>query len=276
MATTYWSEVAPGVLRHVGAPVDVNCVLVLGEDRALVVDTGSSAIEGQRLHEEVGALAGARPQLVVNTHAHYDHCFGNSAFEGCEIWASRGCVADLAATGPQQREDVATWWRSREPRFARALEMTPILPACGVVDSRQSLDLGGLVAELQVVGRGHTDHDLVVWLPGRSLLIAGDLVEESGAPQLEDSYPLGWADRIDELLQLRPSVIVPGHGAPVDPLFVRSQSRAWRRLAAWCARHRGEVVVGRPPRGWTQDSARVALRRALIEAGDEVGSAGPD
>ena len=276
LPNAYWIEAAPAVLRHVGAPIDVNCVLVLGEERALVVDTGSSAAEGHRLHKEVGALAGARPQVVVNTHAHYDHCFGNFAFQGCEIWAARGCVADLAATGSHQRESAAGWWRSRDPEFARDLEATPIFPADRVVECRRALDLGGLVAELRLVGRGHTDHDLVVWLPGRSLLIAGDLVEESSAPQLEDAYPLAWADRVDDLLRLQPTMVLPGHGAAVDAQFVRSQGRALRRLGSWCARHRGEAVVGRPPRGWTQDSARVALRRALFEAGDEVGSAGPD
>lgn len=272
----YWTEVAPAVLRHVGAPIDVNCVLVLGEERALVVDTGSSAAEGHRLHEEVGALAGARPQVVVNTHAHYDHCFGNFAFQGCEIWAARGCVADLAATGSHQRESVAGWWRSRAPEFARDLEATPIFPADRVVERRRALDLGGLVAELRLVGHGHTDHDLVVWLPGRSLLIAGDLVEESSAPQLEDAYPLAWADRVDDLLRLQPTMVLPGHGAAVDAQFVRSQGRALRRLASWCARHRGEAVVGRPPRGWTQDSARVALRRVRAEVADGTVGADPD
>jgi glyoxylase-like metal-dependent hydrolase (beta-lactamase superfamily II) len=153
-----------------------------------VIDTGSTAEEGTRLLADVLGLAGGRELVVVNTHAHYDHCFGNVAFQDRETWAGSGCVADLVATGEDQRRQAAFWWRSKDPAFARALESTPIVPAGHQVERAQSLDLGGSVAELLVIGRGHTDHDLVVWLPALETLIAGDLVEASGPPFLLSAH----------------------------------------------------------------------------------------
>ncbi len=260
-----WTEVVPGVLRTVGTPVDVNCVLVLGRDRALVIDTGSTAEEGTRLLADVLGLAGGRELVVVNTHAHYDHCFGNFAFQDRETWAAAGCVADLVATGEQQRRQAAWRWRSEVPAFAKALESTPIVPAGRQVEHPQSLELGGSVAELLVIGRGHTDHDLVVWLPALKTMIAGDLVEASGPPQLEDSFPLSWADRLDQLLALGAVVTVPGHGRPVGERFVRAQARSLRRLADWCVGEMSGGVTAATPPGWSAGSARIALRRARLE-----------
>ena len=58
------------------------------------------------------------------------------------------------------------------------------------------------------------------------MLLAGDLVEESGPPGLgDDSYPLEWPLSLDIVLGLTTggSVVVPGHGAPVDRDFVEEQ-----------------------------------------------------
>ncbi len=266
-ATADWLEVGPGVLRLVGDPVNVNCVLVLGGECALLVDTGSTAGEGDHLLAITRAQAGDRQLLVANTHSHYDHCFGNAAFSGAEIWASAGCIADLVATGEDQRRQMASGWRGRRPEFAAALEATPIVPAGHAVERSQVLDLGGATAELIVVGPGHSDHDLVVWLPDLSTLVAGDLVEEGGPPALEDSFPLSWPDALQGLLGLGPQVVVPGHGRPVSAAFVARQARSLQALADWCRLRLGQELdpVPAPPPGWSPQAAQTALRRARDE-----------
>ncbi|MHB1500927.1 MAG: MBL fold metallo-hydrolase [Candidatus Dormibacteria bacterium] len=268
-ATADWLEVGPGVLRVVGDPVNANCVLVVGRERALLVDTGSTAGEGDRLLAVTRAQVGDRQLLVANTHSHYDHCFGNVAFSGAEIWASAGCIADLVSTGEDQRRQMASGWRKRRPEFAAALEATTVVPAGHAVERSQVLDLGGATAELIVVGPGHTDHDLVVWLPELCTLVAGDLVEEGGPPAMEDSFPLSWPDALEGLLDKSPQVVVPGHGRPVGAAFVAHQSRSLRALADWCRLYMGRErdPVPTPPPGWSPQAAQTALRRARDELG---------
>ena len=63
----------------------------------------------------------------------------------------------------------------------------------------------------------------------RTSLLAGDLVEESATPSYgEDCFPLDWPHALDLTLELigPATVVVPGHGAPVDREFVWGQRSA--------------------------------------------------
>ena len=246
--------------------MNVNCVLVTGDLRALLVDTGSTREEGLELRRAVEAQLEGRELAVVNTHAHYDHCFGNSAFEDVASYASRGCVADLVRSGSAQRRLAAESFRVTDPGFADRLDSAPISVARQLVDGTEILDLGGVRAELRVMGRGHTDHDLIVVLPELGAVVAADLVEEGGLPALEDAYPLSWPRALARILELRPELVVPGHGRTVSPQFVAEQLEQLRRLAKWCRR---QLEGGCGPAAYegpfTSEHLRTALERARIE-----------
>jgi glyoxylase-like metal-dependent hydrolase (beta-lactamase superfamily II) len=65
-----------------------------------------------------------------------------------------------------------------------------------------------------------------VRVPDADVLLAGDLVEESASPSFnDDSWPMDWPLSLDIVLGLTTSasVVVPGHGAPVDRDFVEEQ-----------------------------------------------------
>ena len=55
--------------------------------------------------------------------------------------------------------------------------------------------------------------------------VVGDLVEQSGPPDFGDAYPLEWPETLAALDRLLSpaTVVLPGHGAPVDGAFVRAQ-----------------------------------------------------
>lgn len=92
---------------------------------------------------------------------------------------------------------------------------------------------GGRQVLLANVGPAHSGHDLAVLVPGSpTVVLCGDLVEESGEPQAgRDAVPSRWPAALDRLLELggEDAVYVPGHGAVVDAAFVRGQRD---RLAA--------------------------------------------
>ncbi|BFL38285.1 hypothetical protein K380107A5_36560 [Holdemania massiliensis] len=69
---------------------DVWMYLVDGPEKALLVDTsfGVGDLKGLIRH-----LIGDKELIVVNTHAHYDHCYGNAQFE--RVYCHRNEVLDL-------------------------------------------------------------------------------------------------------------------------------------------------------------------------------------
>jgi glyoxylase-like metal-dependent hydrolase (beta-lactamase superfamily II) len=89
--------------------------------------------------------------------------------------------------------------------------------------------------ELAYSGRGHTDGDIRIVVPEADVVFVGDLVEESAPPSLgADSWPLDWAPTLDAHLAAigDGSVVVPGHGTPVDRVFVARQRDEMAAIAA--------------------------------------------
>lgn len=211
-----WVEVAPEVFQARYQPFDVSVVAVRGAGGLLVVDTRGSRRQGTQLRADLRALA--RPvRCVVNTHAHFDHCFGNQCFGAASIYGQRRLRAHLERyEAPQLAARIA----SGEEEYADVVLTGP----SHLVEDRSRIDLGDRAVELYHLGRGHTDHDLLLRVDGGWLV--GDLVEESGPPAYgEDCYPLDWPRTVAALLERvgGPDVVVPGHGAAVDRDFVVAQ-----------------------------------------------------
>ena len=223
--TARWREVADGVLVRRHAELDLNCGLVLGDGACLVIDTRSNLGEAADLIAAVRSVT-PHPWTVVNTHAHYDHCFGNAAFRPAPVWGSRGCAAALLTAGPQQRADVVAQLRAAGDPAADLVQAAPLDPPDHLVDEAAVLDVGGREVVLRFLGRGHTDHDLVVEVEtpdDRPVLFAGDLVEEGAPPAFEDAYPADWPATLGRVHALARGPVVPGHGDVVDAQFVGAQ-----------------------------------------------------
>jgi glyoxylase-like metal-dependent hydrolase (beta-lactamase superfamily II) len=222
-----WREVGPGVLVRRHRVLDLNVTLVLGDERALVVDTHLHDGHARALIRAVREVTGL-PWVVVDTHAHFDHSFGNATFAreqpGLEVWGHEGCRRDLERFGALQRRLAAQALREAgRPDEADAIEDVDILPPNRTFAADAELDLGGRTAVLHHPGRGHTGHDAVVDVPDAGVTVAGDLVEEGAPPSFGDAYPLEWPRTLEALLPRLGPVVVPGHGDVVDPAFVASQ-----------------------------------------------------
>ena len=213
---------------------DVNVTLVGGDGGLLVVDTHASAEAARTVVEEIRRLGAGEVVAVVNTHEHFDHTFGNgtlrTAYGAVPIHAHESAAEQTVPAGERIKrlfeEDPDA------PHRAEVLA-TEIVPADHSFSSAVALDVGGRMVELVHPGRGHTAGDLVVRVPDADVLLAGDLVEESalrgGVPGFgDDCYPLEWPHSLDVVLGLASarSVVVPGHGAPVDREFVEDQRNA--------------------------------------------------
>ncbi|QNN53350.1 MBL fold metallo-hydrolase [Nocardioides mesophilus] len=214
--------------------LDVNVGLVGGERGLLVVDTSPSEAAARRLVEEVRRLGAGDVVAVVDTHHHFDHTFGNvvlsEEYGGPPILAHDSVPADLADAGVRLQAEAAA--DPSVPEHADVATARLLAPTV-TFSSAKVVDLGDRLVELIHPGRGHTAGDVVVRVGDADLMFAGDLVEESairsGVPGYgEDSFPMEWPATLDLMISmLTPgSVVVPGHGAPVDRDFVSEQRSA--------------------------------------------------
>ena len=192
----------------------------------LMVDT---FMDVRRTREALALLeaAGARkPTRLVNTHHNVDHCWGNQLFRDAEIIAHRRAAEAMAKD--LRPESVAALVEAKDtsPGLAwfandvrghfdfREIEVT--LPN-HLIDGDVELELGGSRVRLLYVGPAHTAGDLIVHLPDDDVVFAGDVIFRECTPIGWEGTFAGWIAALDRILELRPAVIVPGHGPLSGP-----------------------------------------------------------
>lgn len=237
-------RLAPYCWRLLNHGFSMNTGLIVGRERAAVIDTGSGPREAEGLYAAIRRITDL-PLLVVNTHAHGDHVFGNGYFAAkgvADFHATAAAIEHLRRNGEAERQLV----RFLEPEMAlrQGGYSDIVVPGNIVAETGGTLDLGGLTVQLFGLGPGHTSGDLLVRCG--KVLFTGDLVEEGGPPNFEDSDPYRWAGLLGRLVREcdEDVVVVPGHGNPVDLDFVRRQHR--EMLAAILE---GESIVRSWPTG---------------------------
>lgn len=232
---TRWIEVADGIFQGRYQPYDVNVTVVRGAGGLLVVDTRSSHREADEIRRDLAELGSQPVRWVVNTHAHFDHSFGNYRFGpdsdlGLPIYGHERVPAHLR---DYETPKLARFVKHDEERAAEWREVV-ITPPTELVADRAEIDLGDRSVHLVHLGRGHTDNDLLLHVPAVDTWLVGDVIEESGPPMYAaDSFPLDWPDTIGALTgHLGTStVVVPGHGTAVDHRFVAGQLADLRTVA---------------------------------------------
>jgi glyoxylase-like metal-dependent hydrolase (beta-lactamase superfamily II) len=211
--------------------LDVTVGLVQGRTGALLVDTGTTLAEAAEIDADVQQIVGRRVTHVVLTHKHFDHVLGSGVFAEAQIYCAPR-VFDYLTTATERLRDDALRYGADVGEIDRAI--AALRPPQHAIENAV-VDLGNRRLTIAHLGRGHTDADLVVVVPGddgeRVVVFSGDLIEESGDPAIhDDSDVAAWPDTLDRLLAVGgpEAIYVPGHGCVVDADFVRRQ-RDWLR-----------------------------------------------
>ena len=94
----------------------------------------------------------------------------------------------MVRTGEARKRTIAV----EEPLLADDLAEIVIDPPDRVFATHARIEVGGREVMLRYLGRGHTDHDIVIEVPGTDVVFAGDLLENGNVPFFGDAYPLEW------------------------------------------------------------------------------------
>ena len=284
-----------------GLMFEANSAFIIGDADVVVVDGGSNPASATEVLAALRALTSKPVRYVINTHWHGDHVTGNrvyqDAFPGVDFIAhttsltdlnGEGLVAqkgfidnarryadflkDLMAKGrgldgqalsAEERESHESSVALVEHALA-AVPQAKHVPPTLTLDDRLTLHRGGRTIDIRWFGRAHTRGDIVVHLPDEGILFTGDLVAAPVPLVGSTSFPLDYDTTLQKMLELRPRVIVPGHG---DVQRDDSYTRLMIRMLASI----GEQTEAAVARGETLDQARKSVnleefRRAI--AGD--------
>ncbi len=154
-------------------------------------------------------------RYLVLSHYHAVRTLGAAAFDADVIVAHENTRALIAERGLEDWESEA----GRMPRLFQGAESIPGLTWPDLTfDDRLTIQLGESRGELvlQHCGRGHTEGDIVAWLPQQRVLFAGDLVESRAALYTGDAYHREWSTTtLDRVEALGAEILVGGRGEVV-------------------------------------------------------------
>ncbi|APV48912.1 hypothetical protein BWI17_03960 [Betaproteobacteria bacterium GR16-43] len=269
-----------------GLMFDANVVFLVNDEDVVVVDANLTPSSAKESIAALRAITKRPVRYLVNTHWHIDHVGGNAtwreAYPGIEFIAHTSAREDMLKTGETNRkafleggggfakqlrekvqkgENFAGKALTEEEREAYLADATlvesylregpaieAVLPTLAI-DGRFVLRRGERVIDIRHLGAGHTAADLVVHLPNEGILIAGDLVVFPVPLVGSTSYPSAYAATLGRLLELKPKLIVPGHGP-----ILRKDDHVWTtmRMLEALASQVGAAVA----RGETLEQAR--------------------
>jgi glyoxylase-like metal-dependent hydrolase (beta-lactamase superfamily II) len=204
------------VLSGLGGNVGV----LRSERGAVVVDTMTFRMQGERIRERVEDLTGREVEVILNTHYHWDHTHGNPAFPaGLRIVATQRTLELMLALDGEY--------------FSGAARET--LPNETFTDTHE-LRIGGKTVRSFHPGRGHTDGDQVVLFVEDRVVHLGDLLSVRRYPNidLEAGGSLReWPATLDRVLAIGGfDQVIPGHGPVTDRAGVEQFQRFLREVWA--------------------------------------------
>lgn len=179
-----------------GSPTNV--YVIEGEHHRFICDTFLGPYAMKRVLSHCIERHGEKPSLVFNSHAHWDHIWGNVLFESGPIIGHSSSPEIIRKDGPEQLKEYG--------RFAQG-EVRLVPPDTTFTDRLEFADEGVVFFHTP----GHTSdssscHDLK-----DNILFVGDNLEEP-IPYIFHTDLDGYVTSLETYVQLKPAAIVMGHG----------------------------------------------------------------
>lgn len=185
----------------------VNSTAIIGDAGVILIDTGFNDEIGRHLGKAVATISPKPVTHIINTHHHGDHTLGNIAFPAAQVISAEQCKKWVEATGYD-------WINIIQNVLERNFPNTKPVPATLTIPDGANSEqvINGITIRLIVPPGSHTPGDLMVYLPGDQILIAGDMVVQHMAPSFLDAHVKTWIDSLAEIEKMDVKTIVPGHG----------------------------------------------------------------
>ena len=192
---------------------DPNVGAIEGEDFLVCFEALATPVAARKWLAKLREHTDKPVRYLVLSHYHAVRVLGASAFDVEVVIAHDNTRALVAERGEQD-------WESELGRMPRLFDEPGSIPGLTwptlTFSDTATIDLGGDrgTLELRHLGRGHTEGDIVGWLPEQRILFAGDLVEAQAALYTGDAFHRDWStSTLDAVAALDAEALVGGRGA---------------------------------------------------------------
>jgi cyclase len=211
-------------------------------DKTIVIDPFISPVAASDLKQQAEYLTGRAVSLVINLDPHNDHTSGNQVFvPGSDIISTpnaRKYIRDhfdkeleynkktapeeliqiqkqLKDASGNEKSELILWQSYNQAIIESFSELKMTLPNITVDDT---MIIYGSKRRIVLIptGTGHTNGDMVAWLPEDRIIFMSDQLFVKNHPYMGDGDPESWENNLKQIIALNPEIAVPGHGPVGD------------------------------------------------------------
>jgi len=204
-----------------------NAGIIVDGDASLLVDTLFDLKLTRDMLDTMrrSIPAASHIDMVVNTHANGDHCWGNQLVADSQIIASTRTAEEMmTAISPS----TLAMLLERAPELGQFGEFLThafgsfdfdnitLTPPATTFEGALKLKVGDKEVHLIEVGPAHTLGDTLVHIPADHVVFTADILFIGGHPIIWAGPTSNWLKACDRILAMDVDTIVPGHGPITD------------------------------------------------------------
>jgi glyoxylase-like metal-dependent hydrolase (beta-lactamase superfamily II) len=197
-----------------------NAGFVITPAGVVVFDALGTPSLGWDLLQQIRKITDRPIRYLVVSHYHADHIYGLQAFK--DHIPQAVIIAQERAGEYRENQETADERANqrldqrREALFPWVDGNTRVVPPDITFRQRLVLKVGDRRFVMIYAGPAHSASDMMMTVEPDGVLFAGDIVQNSRIPFMngDDVDTANWRQALNEVTQLNPKFIIPGHGRP--------------------------------------------------------------
>jgi glyoxylase-like metal-dependent hydrolase (beta-lactamase superfamily II) len=195
-----------------------NIGIIETDEGVIVIDTQFRDIAPGAI-EQIRQVTDQPIRYIINTHLHGDHVDGNPVFQE---------YGDVVAHQNTYDHLMKSWEGEDPPKRGDGLPQLTF-------DKEMRFYLGGLEIQTFHMTNGHTNSDVVVWIPEENVMHTGDLLFNEIIPYVlpqHGAHTGEWMQFIAGILPMLndETTVIPGHGKVTDSKALGIMSDYFRTI----------------------------------------------
>jgi glyoxylase-like metal-dependent hydrolase (beta-lactamase superfamily II) len=194
--------------------------VIVGDRDVIMIDSLTNAAMTQSLRTEIRRVTDKPIRFLINTHSHADHVYTNHLFPEATVISTHQVRERTKANQKVQGEHDAFFAKHFSDVDFRGGRYT-------LQDMSFSGSLSFYQGEREVrvleLGVGHSESDLVVYLPGEKIVFCGDVFMNAMPPLPGEGHVTQTIAQYKAIEALEADIYVAGHGDPGTLADVRAQ-----------------------------------------------------
>ena len=201
--------IADNILMGQSEVFSTNIGIIVNKNECILIDPGVLPGDLDKIEKTINTGNYTINSIII-THSHWDHLLGVERFPGVNVITHENYLT--ATKGKYKRfiiDQIAEW----EKKHGIVRNNVFQLPKPDITfKDNLTLMLGNLNLKL-IYSPGHSEDQLVIYIPERNFLWAGDMLSDIEIPYIMNSLYL-YKNTLERIDSLKIEKLIPGHGNP--------------------------------------------------------------